>query len=173
MMWFEPRPFVLGGSAQAHLKVQSLSAGYGAFLVLRDLRLEIKPGLTVILGPNGAGKTTLLKALSGLIPRQGQVLLIRRAHAPGRGLLALPGGFLEPHDTLWQSCLRELSEETHCDLPPEALAQAIRRLLDDPAWARDLADAARSVALDRFTAAANVASFESLYDRVLAARRKA
>ncbi len=56
---------------------------------------------------------------------------------------------------------------------PEALAQAIRRLLDDPAWARDLADAARSVALDRFTAAANVASFESLYDRVLAARRKA
>lgn len=55
---------------------------------------------------------------------------------------------------------------------PEALAQAIRRLLDDPAWARDLADAARSVALDRFTAAANVASFESLYDRVLAARRK-
>jgi len=75
MMWFEPRPFVLGGSAQAHLKVQSLSAGYGAFLVLRDLRLEIKPGLTVILGPNGAGKTTLLKALSGLIPRQGQVLL--------------------------------------------------------------------------------------------------
>ncbi|HMT60814.1 MAG TPA: GNAT family N-acetyltransferase, partial [Microthrixaceae bacterium] len=56
---------------------------------------------------------------------------------------------------------------------PEALAQAIRRLLDDPAWARDLADAARSVALDRFTAAANVASFELLYDRVLAARRKA
>ena len=75
MMWFDPRPFVLGGSQQAHLKVNSLSAGYGPFLVLRDLKLEIKPGLTVILGPNGAGKTTLLKALSGLIPRQGEVLL--------------------------------------------------------------------------------------------------
>ena len=43
--------------------------------MLRDLTLEIKPGLTVILGPNGAGKTTLLKALAGLIPRQGEVLL--------------------------------------------------------------------------------------------------
>ena len=31
--------------------------------------------MTVILGPNGAGKTTLLRALNGLIPRQGEVLL--------------------------------------------------------------------------------------------------
>ena len=75
MMWFEATPFVLGGCGQAHLKVRALSAGYGAFLVLRDLKLEVKPGLTVILGPNGAGKTTLLKALSGLIPRSGEVLL--------------------------------------------------------------------------------------------------
>ena len=52
-----------------------LNAGYGAFLVLRDMTLEVKPGLTVILGPNGAGKTTLLKALAGLIPRQGEVRL--------------------------------------------------------------------------------------------------
>jgi branched-chain amino acid transport system ATP-binding protein len=57
------------------LKVNGLSAGYGAFLVLRDLTLEVKPGLTVILGPNGAGKTTLLKALAGLIARSGEVLL--------------------------------------------------------------------------------------------------
>ncbi|PHM20125.1 MAG: ABC transporter ATP-binding protein [Curvibacter sp. PD_MW3] len=75
MMWYDPSPFVLGGSQQAHLKINGLNAGYGAFLVLRDLTLEIKPGLTVILGPNGAGKTTLLKALSGLIARQGEVLL--------------------------------------------------------------------------------------------------
>ncbi len=59
----------------AHLQVRGLSAGYGNFLVLRDITLEARPGLTVILGPNGAGKTTLLKALNGLIPRQGTVLL--------------------------------------------------------------------------------------------------
>ena len=59
----------------AHLKVRGLSAGYGAFPVLRQLSLEAKPGLTVILGPNGAGKSTLLKALAGLLPRTGDVLL--------------------------------------------------------------------------------------------------
>ena len=59
----------------AHLKVQGLSAGYGPFLVLRELSLEARPGLTVILGPNGAGKTTLLKAIAGLIPRGGRLLL--------------------------------------------------------------------------------------------------
>ena len=75
MMWYRETPFVLGDAAHAHLQVRGLSAGYGPFLVLRDLRLEVKPGLTVILGPNGAGKSTLLKALMGLIPRSGMVLL--------------------------------------------------------------------------------------------------
>jgi branched-chain amino acid transport system ATP-binding protein len=75
MMWYAPEPFTLGGDPRAALKVNGLSAGYGPFLVLRDLALEVRPGLTVILGPNGAGKTTLLKALAGLIPRQGEVLL--------------------------------------------------------------------------------------------------
>ena len=75
MMWYRDTPFVLGDGQHAHLQVRGLSAGYGAFLVLRDLRFEVKPGLTVILGPNGAGKTTLLKALMGLIPRSGMVLL--------------------------------------------------------------------------------------------------
>ncbi len=76
MMWFEPNPFVLSVQGRhAHLKVEGLCAGYGSFLVLRDLKLEVKPGLTVILGPNGAGKTTLLKALAGLIARGGEVLL--------------------------------------------------------------------------------------------------
>lgn len=59
---------------------------------------------------------------------QGHVLLIRRAQAPGKGLLAVPGGFLEPRDTLWQSCLRELAEETHCALPEAALRAALREV---------------------------------------------
>lgn len=74
MMWFAP-PFALGSPSGARLKIEGLSAGYGAFLVLRDVTLNVSPGLTVILGPNGAGKTTWLKALSGLIPRGGKVLL--------------------------------------------------------------------------------------------------
>ncbi|RKJ98492.1 bifunctional nicotinamide-nucleotide adenylyltransferase/Nudix hydroxylase [Alicycliphilus denitrificans] len=72
--------------------------------------------------------------VDALLRCQGRVLLIRRAHAPGKGLWALPGGFVEPHDTLWQSCLRELAEETHCPLPEERLRQALRavRVFDHP-----------------------------------------
>jgi branched-chain amino acid transport system ATP-binding protein len=75
-MWYRDLPYEHGvATRRAHLKVRGLSAGYGPFLVLRDVRFEVKPGLTVILGPNGAGKTTLLRALVGLIPRSGEVLL--------------------------------------------------------------------------------------------------
>lgn len=84
----------------AHLKAEGLSAGYGGFLVLRDLSMEARPGLTVILGPNGAGKTTLLKAIAGLIPRRGRLVLdgeeIPHDAAPSailkRGLALVPEG---------------------------------------------------------------------------------
>jgi ABC-type transport system involved in cytochrome c biogenesis ATPase subunit len=36
--------------------------------VLRDVSVDVRPGLTVLRGPNGAGKTTLLRALAGLVP---------------------------------------------------------------------------------------------------------
>ena len=75
MMWYRPQPFVLGGSGLAQLRVRNLSAGYGSFEVIRNLSLDVRPGLTVVLGPNGAGKTTLLKALTAQIPMRGEVLL--------------------------------------------------------------------------------------------------
>ena len=56
----------------------------------------------------------------------GQVLLIRRGKAPGRGLLAVPGGFIEARETTWQSCLRELEEETHLKLLEETMRRALR-----------------------------------------------
>ena len=43
-MYWRATPFMLGGSGRAHLKVRGLSAGYGAFLVLRDIHLEAEPG---------------------------------------------------------------------------------------------------------------------------------
>ena len=57
---------------------------------------------------------------------QNQVLLIRRAHAPGKGLRAVPGGFIEQRETVWQSCLRELAEETHCELPEARMRAALQ-----------------------------------------------
>lgn len=57
---------------------------------------------------------------------QDHVLLIRRAHAPGKGQLAVPGGFIEQRETVWQSCLRELVEETHCHLPEATMRAALQ-----------------------------------------------
>src|SRR5207249_3971591 len=36
--------------------------------VLRNVSLELPPGLTLLRGPNGSGKTTLLRAIAGLVP---------------------------------------------------------------------------------------------------------
>ena len=59
---------------------------------------------------------------------QDHVLLIRRAHAPGKGQLAVPGGFIEQRETVWQSCLRELVEETHCALPEATMRAALQQV---------------------------------------------
>jgi bifunctional NMN adenylyltransferase/nudix hydrolase len=56
----------------------------------------------------------------------GHVLLIRRAHAPGKGLHAVPGGFIEQRETAYQSALRELEEETHLALLPDTLRQCLK-----------------------------------------------
>ncbi len=75
---------------------------------------------------SGAPYPPVFVTVDALLQCQGRVLLIRRAQAPGRGLLALPGGFIEQRETLWRSCLRELAEETHCALPEATLQAALR-----------------------------------------------
>ncbi len=55
----------------------------------------------------------------------GHVLLVRRRGAPGRGLLALPGGYLEEDEDLDDACIRELKEETSIRIPPKDLLTKI------------------------------------------------
>ncbi|MFH0789342.1 MAG: ABC transporter ATP-binding protein [Pseudomonadota bacterium] len=57
------------GDNDIHLRVESLTAGYGSITILRDISLQINHGQILgVLGRNGMGKTTLIRCLSGLIP---------------------------------------------------------------------------------------------------------
>lgn len=49
-----------------------------------------------------------------------RLLVIRRAHAPGLGLLGLPGGVVEPGESGEEGAARETWEEVGLALPPEA-----------------------------------------------------
>jgi bifunctional NMN adenylyltransferase/nudix hydrolase len=64
--------------------------------------------------------------VDSLVTCSDRVLLVERAHAPGKGLLALPGGFVEQRETLYQSALRELQEETHLGVLESMLAQSLK-----------------------------------------------
>ena len=56
--------------------VTNLSAGYSGKTILSDVSFTLAPGtLTAVFGANGCGKTTLLRALCGLIPSQGDIVL--------------------------------------------------------------------------------------------------
>ncbi len=59
------------------LSVRGLSAGYSRDAnVVDEVAFEAPRGrVTALLGPNGAGKSTLLKAVLGLLPSTGAVLL--------------------------------------------------------------------------------------------------
>jgi bifunctional NMN adenylyltransferase/nudix hydrolase len=63
-----------------------------------------------------------------------RVLLIRRGRAPGKGLLAVPGGFIEQRETAYQSAVRELEEETGFHLLASEMEFALKaaRVFDHP-----------------------------------------
>lgn len=83
------------------LRLENVTAGYGASTVLRDIDLEVPGGQVVaLLGANGAGKTTMLRTASGLIrPTAGRVLIngkdMTRSSPHGRsraGVCLIPEG---------------------------------------------------------------------------------
>lgn len=60
------------------------------------------------------------------------VLLIRRKSDFGDGMLALPGGFLDVTESIYESCLRELKEETGLELDTAYKLQRVE-VFDAPA----------------------------------------
>jgi iron complex transport system ATP-binding protein len=60
----------------ARLLLDAVSVAFGARTIVRAVGAKLDAGaLVALIGPNGAGKTTLLRALAGLLPAQGRILL--------------------------------------------------------------------------------------------------
>lgn len=58
------------------IELKNVSAGYGGVDVVKNINFRVEKGKNLcILGPNGCGKTTLLKAMAGIIPAKGEILI--------------------------------------------------------------------------------------------------
>jgi len=72
--------------------------------------------------------------VDAVVVQSGHILLVERKAFPGKGLFALPGGFVNENETLSDACLRELKEETKLKIPAPVLKGSIVKseLFDDP-----------------------------------------
>jgi branched-chain amino acid transport system ATP-binding protein len=88
-------------SANTHaLEVIDLAVSYGGIRAVKGISLRVEPGqIVALIGANGAGKTSTLKAIVGLVPARGRVLVFGRDvlghpthHIVARGVTLVPEG---------------------------------------------------------------------------------
>ena len=88
------------------------------FAVLRTEHLAVEQSKKVW----GSGPFITVDAV---VRASDQILLVKRGHAPGKGLWALPGGFLDGRERVLQGAIRELREETGFGLLDTTIEKAL------------------------------------------------
>src|SRR4051794_39320531 len=72
-----------------------------------------------------------LVGVGGIVISDGRVLLVRRGTEPGYGEWTIPGGLLEPGETLLEAVVSELREETGVTVRVLDLVEAVERIFFD------------------------------------------
>lgn len=67
----------------------------------------------------------VFQTTDAVVIQGGHILLIQRGFSPGKGLWALPGGFINPKERLEDCVVRELLEETKIKVPEIVLRKGI------------------------------------------------
>lgn len=72
--------------------------------------------------------------VDAVVVQSGHLLLVRRRAYPGKGLFALPGGFLNQNERIIDAVIRELREETKIKVPAPVLKGSIKdsKVFDAP-----------------------------------------
>ena len=76
----------------------------------------------------------IFHTVDNIVMQSGHVLVVERGAMPGKGLLALPGGFLNAGEFLLDGAVRELYEETKLKVPEPVLRGSLKdtATFDDP-----------------------------------------
>ena len=76
----------------------------------------------------------IFSTVDAIVVQSGHVLMVKRKEIPGKGLWALPGGFINQHERIIDAVFRELSEETKIKVPEKVLRGSIDKVevFDDP-----------------------------------------
>jgi len=68
-----------GGLTGAAVLLDAVTVRYGRTVAVEEVGLSLREGeLVALVGPNGAGKSSLLRAVVGLVPHSGRVVVDRR-----------------------------------------------------------------------------------------------
>jgi ADP-ribose pyrophosphatase YjhB (NUDIX family) len=83
------------------------------------------------LNANSGAKPLPAVGVGGIVfDDQGRVLLIRRGQPPAKGQWSLPGGRMEPGETMQQTCRREYWEETGLSIRVGPVVALVERRIE-------------------------------------------
>jgi len=82
----------------------------------------------------GAPFPPVFVTVDTVVLKSGHILLVKRKFNPGKGLLALPGGFINQSEKIEDAALRELKEETKISVNIHDLRKSIAEMqvFDEP-----------------------------------------